>query len=371
MRISLITLHCVNNYGSVLQTYATQQVLTNMGHEVEIVDYYRPDLTLLHKLFSCYLYEAHNLKGLVKNLVFLPSNIAMQKMFGGFRTKYFKVSAHKYYSEADFEKYPIDADAYIVGSDQVWNSVLNHGLIRPYYLSYAKKGKKKIAYSSSFGVDKLKEEEKAFNKEMLSSFDYITTRELSGVSIVKDLGLDNVSQVLDPTLLLSKGKWLEIAEECKEKKPYILVYQLHHHEGLDAYISHLANKQGLKVIRICYRYDEFRKFGHCVYLPHVDQLLGYISNAAYVITDSFHVTAFSVNLNTQFESIVPAKQFGGRISSLLTLVNLQNRGVQDFKHCQFDEKIDFAAVNIILQKKREEDISLIHNKLIENEDNPI
>lgn len=82
MRISLITLHCVNNYGSVLQTYATQQVLTNMGHEVEIVDYYRPDLTLLHKLFSCYLYEAHNLKGLVKNLVFLPSNIAMQKMFG-------------------------------------------------------------------------------------------------------------------------------------------------------------------------------------------------------------------------------------------------------------------------------------------------
>lgn len=107
MRISLITLHCVNNYGSVLQTYATQQVLTNMGHEVEIVDYYRPDLTLLHKLFSCYLYEAHNLKGFVKNLGFLPSYIAMQKMFGGFRTKYFKVSAHKYYSEADFENIPL------------------------------------------------------------------------------------------------------------------------------------------------------------------------------------------------------------------------------------------------------------------------
>lgn len=363
MRISLITLHCVNNYGSVLQTYATQQVLTNMGHEVEIVDYYRPDLTLLNKLFSCYLYEAHNLKGLVKNLVFLPSNIAMQKMFGGFRTKYFKVSAHKYYSEADFEKYPIDADTYIVGSDQVWNSVLNHGLIRPYYLSYAQKGKKKIAYSSSFGVDKLKEEEKAFNKEMLSSFDYITTRELSGVSIVKDLGLDNVSQILDPTLLLSKGKWLDIAEPCQEKEPYILIYQLHHHDGLDDYISNLAKKQGLKVIRICYRYDEFRKFGHCVYLPRVEQLLSYISHANYVITDSFHVTAFSVNLNTQFESLVPAKQFGGRISSLLTLVNLQDRGVHDYTHCQYDRKIDFTKVNDILDKKRKEDISLIKQKL--------
>ena len=125
--------------------------------------------------------------------------------------------------------------------------------------------------------------------------------------------------------------------------------------------------KGQKVIRICYRYDEFRKFGHCIYLPRVEQLLGYISNATYVITDSFHATAFSVNLNTQFESIVPAKQFGGRISSLLTLVNLQNRGVSDYKNCRFDEKIDFAPVNTILQKKREEDIALVHNKLIENE----
>lgn len=85
MKISLITLHCVNNYGSVLQTYATQKVLSDMGNQVEIVDYYRPDLTLTHKLFSCFLYEQHSLKGFLKNLVFLPSNIAMQKIFSIFR----------------------------------------------------------------------------------------------------------------------------------------------------------------------------------------------------------------------------------------------------------------------------------------------
>ena len=363
MKISLITLHCVNNYGSVLQTYATQKVLSDMGHTVEIVDFYRPDLTLIHKLFSCYLYEQHNFKGLLKNLIFLPSNIAMQKMFSSFRKKYFKLTAQKYYKESDFDKYPLNADAYIVGSDQVWNSVLNHGLIRPYYLSFAPKGKKKIAYSSSFGVDKLKEEEKAYNKELLSSFDYITTRELSGTSIVKDLGINNVSQILDPTLLLSKEKWLKISETCKEKDQYILVYQLHHHEGLDTYISELAQKYKLKVIRICYRYDEIRKFGHCIFLPRVEQLLGYIAHANYVITDSFHVTAFSVNLNTQFESIVPAKQFGGRISSLLTLVNLQNRAIYDYNHCQYENKIDFNPVNDILDKKRNEDISLVKQKL--------
>lgn len=363
MKISLITLHCVNNYGSVLQTYATQKVLSDMGNDVEIVDYYRPDLTLSHKLFSCYLYEQHNLKGLLKNLVFLPSNISMQKIFGDFRKKYFNLSTNKYLNDTDFAKHPIEADAYIVGSDQVWNSVLNHGLIRPYYLSFAKQGKKKIAYSSSFGVDRLKDDEKQFNKDLLSSFDYITTRELSGVDIVKDLGIYNVSQILDPTLLLSKEKWLDIAEPCQEKEPYILIYQLHHHDGLDDYISNLAKKQGLKVIRICYRYDEFRKFGHCVYLPRVEQLLSYISHANYVITDSFHVTAFSVNLNTQFESLVPAKQFGGRISSLLNLVNLQDRGVHDYTHCQYDRKIDFTKVNDILDKKRKEDISLIKQKL--------
>lgn len=363
MKISLITLHCVNNYGSVLQTYATQKVLSDMGHQVEIVDYYRPDLTITHKLFSCYLYEQHNLKGLLKNLVFLPSNIAMQKMFSTFRDKYFFRTHHKYYKDEDFKQHPIIADAYVVGSDQVWNSVLNHGIIRPYYLTFAPKNSRKISYSSSFGVDSLHEDEKETNKELLSTFDYITTRELSGVKIVNDLGLNNVSQILDPTLLLSKKKWLEISEPCKEKKPYILVYQLHHHNGLDTYVADLAKKKGLKVIRICYRYDEYRKFGHCVFLPRVEQLLGYIAKADYVITDSFHVTAFSVNLNTQFESIVPAKQFGGRISSLLTLVNLQSRGIQDYKHSQYDTKVDFSPVNEILESKRKEDISLIQEKL--------
>lgn len=92
-------------------------------------------------------------------------------------------------------------------------------------------------------------------------------------------------------------------------------------------------------------------------------MLSYIAHANYVITDSFHVTAFSVNLNTQFESIVPAKQFGGRISSLLTLVNLQNRAIYDYNHCQYENKIDFNPVNDILGKKRNEDISLIKQKL--------
>lgn len=363
MKISLITLHCVNNYGSVLQTYATQKVLSNMGHKVEIVDFYRPDLTLMHKLFSCYLYEQHNIKGLLKNLIFLPSNIAMQRMFSAFRNKYFRLTVQKYYEDSDFDKYPINADAYIVGSDQVWNSVLNHGLIYPYYLSFAQKGKKKIAYSSSFGVSKLKEEEKSINKKLLSTFDYITTRELSGVDIIKGLGINNVSQILDPTLLLSKEKWLEISEKIKRTDPYVLVYTLHHHEGLDEYISDLAKKQKLKVIRICYRYDELRKFGHCIFLPRVEKLLSYIANANYVITDSFHVTAFSINLNTPFESIVPTKQFGGRITSLLTLVKLQNRGVVDYKHCQYENKIDFNSVNVILEKKRNEDLSLIKEKL--------
>lgn len=363
MKISLITLHCVNNYGSVLQTFATQKVLSDMGHNVEIVDYYRPDLILMHKLFSCYLYEQRNLKGFLKNLVFLPSIIGMQRIFGLFRSKYFNLTTRRYYTDSDFERNPINADAYVVGSDQVWNSVLNHGIVRPYYLSFANEGKKKIAYSSSFGVDNLREDEKAINKELLSKFDYITTRELSGVDIIHDLGLNNVSQILDPTLLLSREKWLEFSEQVNEIEPYILVYQLHHHEGLDEYIQNLAKKNGLKVIRICYRYDEIRKCGHCIFLPRVEQLLGYIVKANYIITDSFHVTAFSVNLNTQFESIVPSKQFGGRISSLLKLVNLQSRGIYDYSHSQYENKVDFASANRILEEKRNCDLKIIKEML--------
>lgn len=363
MRISLITLHCVNNYGSVLQTYASQKALEKMGHVVEVVDYIRYDQTFVNKLLSHFKYENHTFKGFVKSLIFMPSVIAMQIKFGTFRKRHIHTTLCKYYKDDDFITNPIEADAYVVGSDQVWNSILNKGIVKPYYLSYVPNESKKISYSSSFGVDKLQEEEKNIVGNMLKRFDYITTRELSGVEIVRDLGIENVSQILDPTLLLDGEAWKNIAVACKEKKPYLLVYQLHHQEGLNDYLKEISRTYKLKVIRICYRYDEFRKFGNCVFLPSVEQLLGYIINASYIVTDSFHITAFSINLNKQFESLVPAKQFGGRISSLLKLTGLESRGVSDFEHSCIERTIDYSKVNIILEKTREKDLLLIKRKL--------
>lgn len=364
MKISLITLHCVDNYGSVLQTYATQKSLELMGHEVEVIDYIRPDLKTIKKLFSHYIYVEHNIKGFLKSIVFFPSLLNLHFNFRVFRDKYFKISKHRYYTPDDFSRYPIEADAYAVGSDQVWNTILNKGILSEYFLGFApQKNSIKFAFSSSFGVDKLTEAEKVPIKRMLSTFDFITTRELSGVDIIHDLGIEHVRQILDPTLLLSGKEWNDICEPIKFSKPYLLVYQLHHQEGLNDYLKGLAQSHDLEVIRICYRYDEFRKYGHCIYAPSVGKLLSYIKNAAYVVTDSFHVTAFSVNMNVQFESLVPDKQFGGRINSLLRITKLEARGVHDFNHPQIDNNIDYTSVNEILNNHRLENLSFIKKKL--------
>lgn len=363
MKISLITLHCVDNYGSVLQTYATQKSLEQMGHEVEIIDYIRPDLKSINKLFTHYIYVEHNVKGLIKSIIFFPSLLNLHFNFRRFRDKYFKLSKHRYYTHDDFSRYPVEADVHAVGSDQVWNTILNKGILSEYYLGFAPKGSRKFAFSSSFGVDKLTFAEKDPIKQMLSTFDFITTRELSGVDIIHEMGLENVRQILDPTLLLSDKDWSEICEPIKQSKPYLLVYQLHHQKGLNDYLKGIAQSHGLEVLRICYRYDEFRKYGHCIYAPSVGKLLSYIKNATYVVTDSFHVTAFSINLNVQFESIVPYKQFGGRINSLLRITNLETRGVNNFNHTQIDNNIDYAPVNEILNKHRIENLSFIKKKL--------
>ena len=352
MKISIITLHAVPNYGSVLQTLATNAFWTELGFDVEFLNYKREDCRSIWLFLKKEWKKKNNIFFPIKALIYLPTLIRWKYIFNSFINNNIKTTRKIYTYKQDFVDVP-NADVYCTGSDQVWNSKLNHGILREFFLDYVPEGKKKIAFSASFGKDKLDDWEKEETRRLLSKYDFITVREKTGVEIIKALGLTNAYQILDPTLLLGCDYWNQYASEKKNGNKYLFVYQLHNNDGIEKYIHDVAVSQNLKVIRLCYRYDEIIKKGKCLTIPKVEDFIGYIKNASLVITDSFHATAFSVNYNVPFISILPPNQFGGRIHSLLHLTGLDERIVFDnYDITKACNPIDFTTANNVLKEQR-------------------
>lgn len=365
MKISVITLHTVNNYGSALQTYATQQVLSELGYDVEIVDYWRHDNcgegAVDKALQSSQMQKYKRIWGLnsfTESLIRIPLRYMLyrkRKPMQEFIHRRVKLTPHPYYSMEDLLLDVPDGDVYMTGSDQVWNSVWNHGIERPYFLDYAPPGKKRIAFSASIGRTEFFPEEVNETVALLKKYHAISVREESAVTLLAQYGIP-AQLILDPTLMLNREQWIAIAKRPVESKPYLLIYQLNENRDMDDYAVRLAKRKQWHIIRIGFSLPQKQPYGKCVISPSVEKLLGYIENAQCVLTDSFHATAFSLNLGTDFISILPPR-FGTRIESILRLTDTNHRLLRDYRDLYvIDTKIDKKRVNEILDLERKKGI---------------
>ena len=118
------------------------------------------------------------------------------------------------------------------------------------------------------------------------------------------MGIES-EQVLDPTLLIDKNEWSKYITKNVVKEEYVLVYQIHNDQKLNAYAKMFAKKSGLKLVRVSPIFHQFKRGGKFVYLPDIGEFLSLVKNAKYLITDSFHGTAFAINFNTQFIEVLP------------------------------------------------------------------
>lgn len=357
MKISVVTLHAVVNYGSALQSYATQKIFESLGLETEIVDYRREPV--LFKSLSKRIFEKASLSSKVKSVLMYPSSKKGRQVFDEFLDSHINQTKQRYTYDEDFEKYPIDADIYCTGSDQVWNSSWHKETPKPFYLNFAPEGKKKIAFSASFGKETLEEWEKPEIKELLSSYHAISIRETSGVEIAKELGFDNAVHILDPTMVLDPKYWYELSEERLVKEKYVFIYQLCNNAEMDKYAVEFAKKKGLKLVRLCIRYDMLRKPGKGIVLPPVEGFLSLIRHAEYVLTDSFHCTAFSIDFHKQFVSFYP-NAYGSRLESVVNMVGYPERLIKDYSNFEIaDKPIDFEKVDEILTSKRKDAMNFL------------
>ena len=355
MKIDIITLQAIKNYGSVLQAFATQKIWEQYGCDVEIINYVRENAKdeNLAKKWS---------KGNpVKYCVMLPTIRKWKYIFGDFCKTQLNLTDKIYTTDEDFNNFPLDADIYCTGSDQVWNSKWNQGIVYPLYLSFVPDSKLKISFSSSFGRAEISQEEIIATKEYLGQYNFISVREDEAKDIIeKKYGLKAV-QILDPTLMLPQEFWRKYTGNSLIRGDYILIYNLFRNKKFDDFAVKLSKYTGLKLVRICTRYDQFYRPGKHIFIPEVFEYVNLIDNAQFVITDSFHATAFSLNLNTEPICIYPS-EFYGRIDSILRLTESLHKHVKDFSDYDvINRVVDFDKVNNILDNERNKADNFIRN----------
>lgn len=359
-KVGVITLHNSPNYGSCLQAYATQVVFARHSAEAQIIDYYRKDAIPSNEVDRALNGQlAAKMPILrvpgVKQLAKIPVSrmVARRRApLSEFRHDKLSLSERSYYSAEELELNPPVADIYCTGSDQVWNSIWNNGFDRAFYLSFAPEGKQKIAYAASIGKQQLEDWEVAPMREALASYSYISVREKEAAELLDFIGVHGAVSVIDPTLMLRREEWAEIGDGWTNPEPYILVYQLNRNTDFDRYVQDVSKKTGLKALRIAYGVHERRKGEETVVCPSVERFLSLFLEAEIVITDSFHGTAYSVNLGKRFVAVAPGR-FSGRIANLLGMTGLESHLLSDFRDIGIaDEIFDSSTVQERLDKER-------------------
>jgi hypothetical protein len=344
-KASFITMHCVQNYGSQLQAYATQEKLKSFFDEVEVIDFRRKDTygKELSKLYT----QGNPLKwALIK-----PTLVKWNKIFGDFQRRNLNLTKITYFNDEDFKANPIVCDALLVGSDQVWNTGWNKGIIEPYYLSFDH-NTPKYSYASSFGKTKIEKSQIEKTRERLSNFKHISVREHSALTIVeKQLGL-KAQRIIDPTLAFNADYWRRLKTKNTIKEEYILVYNLNRSRTFDNFAKKISAITNLPVYRFCTRYDQAFRYGKSLIMPDIFDFITYIDDARYVITDSFHATAFSANLHTEVIPIYPEK-YSSRIGDFLELIQNERAQPKNFNDTSIlNTKTNFEIVDKVLEIER-------------------
>lgn len=363
MKIAIITRHGIINYGSFLQTLAMQEVLNSLGHECTVIDYIRNDEHYLQLEKTLLKHNDSWNKNIIRKVIYYlshqPSTVIAGRYFESIRQKYLNLT-RRYSNKEDFYNYPVKADVYITGSDQVWGPVANGKVDGIYTLSFAKGPK--LSYAASFGRENIDCETMSFFKKKLSAYSEITVREESAVSLLEKIGISSKS-VLDPTLLLGASYWKKFIKPIKNKR-YVLIYQLHDSKILGEYAKKVAEEKSVQLVRISTSMHQFVRPGSFRWCPEVWEFLSYIKNADMLITDSFHGTVFSLIFNTQFVDVLPTNNTGTRISNILSRFGLSDRVLSESNSKELlHSTIDFAPVNDKLAKCRNESIEILKKML--------
>jgi len=316
MKICTITCQNADNHGARLQCFALVWWLKKQGHDVKVIDY-QPDYMRGPKLW----YSPQTIKDLIKLFVQIPyrwRTVKRHEVFDGFSKNYIPLT-RTYYSIDELRKDPPEADIYIAGSDQIWNTTFRNGTDPGYYLDFGPKSVRRESFAASFAITEIEEEKREWVKENLKRFDKITVREQSALKILNDLGLEGFLHE-DPVFLLTATEWDEAlslnsrhATFCSEK--YVLVYDFYLGDDIRIEAQRIAREKGYKIYAVCHEELAYAD-KNFVYASPVD-FVNLIKHASYVVSNSFHGTVFAMIYNIPFKVVDRPDGLNVRMHDLL------------------------------------------------------
>lgn len=355
MKIGIFTQPLKSNYGGILQNYALQIVLKRLGHEPWTVDYLR---------YNWFDWSVDSIKALIKKCLgrkckfpLLPEEVEKNETpLRKFALSNIQLTSPRvrYPNKSILQRYAFDA--LIVGSDQTWRPIYN-GRIYDMYLRLAEGlNLKRIAYAASFGTDEWEytKEQEIECARLAKLFDGISVREDSGVNLCNKYLSVDATHVLDPTLLLTSEHYTELCQNIEKKEPFIFAYILDIDERKKQEVIEFAKAKKLP-------YQIVSAGSHVSDDDSIEKWLSNFRDATYIITDSFHGTAFAVNFNKDFFVYGNEHRGNSRFNSLLDTFNLRNRMVNSITDTV--ESIDWEKVNKKLHEKRTRSVEWLQSKL--------
>jgi len=345
-KVAIITI-ISSNYGNRLQNYALEKTLEKLGCETSTL-YPKPKYSLIKML-----------KNIIKDFIIVINSSKCEyrrreKSFKEFDKENISVS----FCNKEMDKLVDEYDYFVCGSDQIWN--VSFDFIDGYYFGDFVPGHKKIAYAASFGIDKIPDDKKDACSAWLYDFKDISVRELEGCKIVKELINREVPQMPDPTLLLKKDEWLELAKiKCEQKESVVVYFLGNISEDAKRLIDLVEQKYNLNI-----------EYFSGVSKQSPQEFIASISKSRLVITDSFHACVFSIIMKVPFvvcDRTDDNLPMNSRINTLMNMFNLKNRKLSDV---DFDNilNINYSQVDEILDEQRERAYKFLKKSLeIENE----
>lgn len=362
-------MHRVINYGSFLQAYATQKIIERLGMECTIIDYVFPN----NWHYSNGLKKPAGIKPFLSKYIYplgLTKGHKKTKAINSAINKYLNLSK-KYESPESIVENPPIFDVYVTGSDQTWNPKHTKG-DEVFFLTFAPKEKKKISFSASLAAANISDTHKASFKKSLMNYDYISIRDSNGNKIINELLSEDAAVTLDPTLMLDKVDWANFGKnknDIFECENYIVFYLITHSFDSTPYIYELLKELQLKTGFKVYSFSKIpKKYGIkyelCTTLS-VEHFIQLYQHASFVVTSSFHGTAFAANFGIPMYSVVESLDFADdRQASLLTKLSIENclvpkgKGFKDINP-YYDVKMQQKKLNEL----RKESLDYLSNSL--------
>lgn len=377
MRIAVLSLPLGDNYGGILQAYALQKILEELGHDVIFLDKDRIVRLPLFTRLKHYIIKT------IKNIIFNSHEIikwdreynreieAKRKYTYLFLQKHMRrIELHRSYSELKKNSF----DAIVVGSDQVWRPIFFY--LEPIcnaYLSFTENWNiKRVSYAASFGTDEWEyTREQTFEcGRLLKRFDAVSVRESSAVSLCKQYFGVDAQHVLDPTMLLDAAHYITLFQQAKTplSDGDLMCYILDSSKEKEALVQSVASTYSLTPFSVNSKYEVPDASLEEKIQPPVEKWLRGFYDAKYVITDSFHACVFSILFNKPF--VVYGNKYRGmaRFYSLLEIFGLEGRLVMTPKEALevINQPIDWTKVNKHLAEWRKKSLKFLISALTVN-----